>query len=282
MDRGLTWRGAAGALVCLAALAAGAYGSEVPEEPASEGLPQMRTDEQGHVLVEDRANNYRLSLPGRYWECKTGAQLGEEAQGAGCAGAGRVPAGLLVAVQHKDAHAWAYLRLAPERFLMRDGTDLESYVEARHNQFLEAAGAGCERTSSSFHEDEERSMIVADATFAASVRGQAANYRIVYFFVRPEGEDARLYEMACAAPQEEFERLAGEFGHMIDSFRFTGPVAARFFAPDAPEQKLPVVEKGPSGAPACGGGYMGMIVAMLAVFLVYWMLRRRGSAHPKL
>ena len=267
--------------VWLGVLAGGAAASEAPAAAAgapSEGSEhlQMRADEQGHLIIEDNVDLYSLSLPGRYWKCRTANQLVADAgqQGGGCAPAGGVPPGLLLVAQNRDAPAVMTLELMPKRFLMRSRDDLEKYVNGRHEMIRQRGGAGVEPGPASC--SESHGMILARAVFTASGRGQKQNYLLVLHFVRPQGEDARLYQLACIAPEEDFGWLSEDFEHIIASFRFTGTASAEFFAPDAPAEKLPSVEEASAGA-GCGRGYAGMILASAVVFAVYLLVRRRLS-----
>ena len=269
------------ACMAAAALARCAAASEAPvptqtgvADRAGEQL-QIRADEHGHLTIEDPVNLYRMSLPGPYWKCRTARQLMTEAgRQGGCAPAGAVPPGLLIIVQNRDAPAVMTLELLPQRFLLRGRGDLESYVNGRHELIMQRGGAGIELGTASY--SEERGMIQARAEFTSSGRGQKQKYLFVLCFVRPQGEDARLYQLACMAPGEDFAWVAEDFEHMVASFRFTGAASGEFFAPDAPAEKLPKVEEASAGA-ACGPGYLGMIAAMGMVFAVYLLVRRRLS-----
>jgi len=269
-----------GAALCAAALAALlaalAQGAQAPEPAASGRWPVVREEESGRLVVEDRQNRYRLALPGPYWKCSTPEMLAAEARGQGCAGRGRMPPGLLLVVQNKDAPAWVYLQLSPERFLMRTEGELEDYVRASHDRFMQASGVASELLSSSF--EKRGPLIVARASVSMSARGRTARYVMVHYFVRPRGEDARYYELVCFAPQEDFERLRGDFEQIIGSFRFTGQAEEQFFVPDAPQEKLPSAPApGASGGAVPGGRYAGIVVAMVLVLAGYWLLRRRTS-----
>ncbi len=262
--------------VWLSVMLASAYCSEAPDPEVAGKYPVIRADEGGRVIVEDGANGYRLSLPGAYWQCKTASRMASEVPARGCSGAGgAMPPGLLLVVQNKDAPAVASLELLPERFLMRGRADLENYMEQRHRLLKERGGAAVEFGPSSYSERD--GMIIPRATFTVSARDQGQKYLLVHFFVRPKGEDARIYQLACIALEGDFERLREDFEHIAASFRFTGQVAAEFFVPDAPAERLPTARQPSSRVPACGGGYVGMLFAMLIVFAVYWMIRRRSS-----
>jgi len=268
---------AALAWVVLWVLAPPLGASVVPGETAAPA--DVRKDERGCSVVTDAAHGFRLRMPAAYWECKTPAQLLAEsgAQAGGCAGAsgGGVPPSLMLLVRHKDAPAAVSLELQQDRFLLRGKEDLENYMNGRLRILMERGGKALELEKSSY--EERAGMIVHRAVFRAQAQDKRQKYLLVDFFVRPEGEDARLYEMACFSTEEAYADMEAEFEQFVGNFEFIGKPAATFFAPDAPLERLPSLDKLQQRGSACGGAYAGMMIAVLVVFAVYmyWTYRRK-------
>lgn len=233
--------------------------------------------EERRLLVEDPANRFRLSLPGPYWECKSRSQIaaGTRQQGPGCGSPTRLPPGLLLVAHNKDAPVQAILYLVPERFLLRSGDDLERYVSSRLQQMQPRRGAVVEFQEASYEKDGE--LIVHRAPLSLSAGGQEVRALLVHYFVRPRGEDVHVYRMEIMAAEEEFEREQEEMTHIAGSFAFTGELSEEFFAPDAPDEKLPDLAVRPGGAPACGQGYWPMVLAAIGVLLIYMYMRKRAA-----
>jgi len=272
-------------LMGTAVLAARAFGSQAPHagpgsvEPAG-GEPVVHIDEQGRVIVEDAVNQYRFSIPGAYWEYKTASQVASQAAGGGPGCAGRQPAvtsSLLLGVNNKDARGMASLERLPQRFLMRGKDDLRAFVDARLEALRQRAGGAVDAPLSEF--EERDGMIVHRAVFSASAESQGQQFILVNYFVRPKGEDAYMYQLACMAMAEDYGELEEDFEHMIAGFRFTGEVAEAFFDPNAPPEKLPSAELPAAPRSPCGGGASGMLFAAVFVFLIYSLLKRRAAAR---
>lgn len=276
---------AALALVLLVALSGVAFGSQFPERPrqAEEGeeaapLPiSVRVDEERHVVVEDPANGYRLSLPAPYWEFSTPAQvaakMGAQSRGPGCAGAGRLPPGLLLVAQNKDAPVQVVLYLLPERFLLRHRDDVDKFVKARQEQIRPPRGATVDFLDPSY--TQATGSGTHRCTFVMSAKGQKVRGLLVHYFVRPKDEKVRVYRLECMAAEEEFEREREDIEHIVGSLAYTGELSAEFFAPDAAEDSLPDAQAPAESAPACGEGYTGMLLAVVVVLMVYMFMRRR-------
>jgi len=264
------------------------FAAEVPpydpkEAAAEEGVaPQpirMWLDEERRLIVEDRANRCRLSLPAPYWECETAAQIaGRRASAGGCAGAPRVPLGLLFVAENKDAPAAAAGHVLPERFLLRRKEDLEGYVDALQQQFASQPGGKIEAMGSEepYMYFQPDGIAVHRSLHVKSVDSYRQVFLVVRYFVRPAGEDVLVYRLICTAPEEEFERQREDFEHMAASFEFIGDLSEEFFVDDAPAEKLPdlgATARRPGGA--CGQGYPGVLMAFFGVLVLYVMLRRR-------
>ena len=264
-------------IVCVAGLAillaAAAATVAAGSEAAGSDEPVMAVQADGSLLVDDPANGCSLSLPGPYWECRARSQIASEVPsgGGGCAPAAGVPSSVLLVMRNKDARAVASLERLPQRFLMRGKDDLETYTEARRRALTERAGGGVESEPPSFAQRD--GMIVYRIAFGSEAQDQ--RYVLANFFVRPQGEDARIYQLVCMAASDDSGLVEPDFERMAASFRFTGEPADSFFVPDAPEDKLPSAEARRAPAAPCGQGYAGMILAMAVVFVLYWLIRRR-------
>jgi len=241
------------------------------------------------LLFRNDENQVELRLPAPYWEIKTAEQIAAEAPAGGCVPARGAPPGMLALISNKDAQALIYVERWPQTFLMRSKDDLENYVARWKEMFQARGGAQVEVGESSY--EERDGMIAHRLEFTAPVpagggmggctprpsppeEGAKVHYLIADFFVRPAGEEARLYRISCFAREDEFERQRADFESLIDSFRFTGTVAEEFFDPTAPPEKLPSVKRD-GGASACGGP--GLIVAVVVVLIVYFWFRSRSK-----
>lgn len=263
-------------LITLALLAgASAAGAgEVPqpgEVPAA--APRVWVDEERRVVVEDEANQYRLSVPGPYWECKTPDQLAG-ADGGGCAARLRPRAdGFLLSISNKDAPAAMALQLLPDRFRVRSTDDLEGYVEASQAQLRKQAGGMLNFLEKSWEQRED--MIVHRTSFTRTDRNIAGRFVLVRYFVRAEDEDVRVFQLIAMATEEEFAWQEKDFEHVIDSFRFSGVPAAEFFEPDAPAEKLPSAQPAATSSRGPGQWIRGVLPGIILVVIVYWILMRR-------
>ena len=248
-----------------------------PRDQKEKGFPVVRTTDEREVVVEDTVNDFRLSLPGFYWECKTPGQISSErqGQGGGCSPGGQVPESLLLVVRNEDARAAASLELKGERFRMRGKQDLEEYLDRRHQMVMEQGGGAFELQDSSYTQKD--GMITHRAVFTASGDRGRQKYVLVDYFVRPEGEKARVYQLACIATPEGYERLKPDFEHLIGSFEFTGQAAEGFFTPEASPAELPKVEESQGPMEQCGGGYSGMFIAAAVVFVIYMLIKKRSQ-----
>jgi hypothetical protein len=247
--------------------------AEAGEAPAA--AVRVWVDEERRVVVEDEANQYRLSVPGPYWECKMPDQLGG-AGGGGCAARMRPRTdGFLLSISNKDAPAAMALQVLPDRFRVRSTDDLEGYVAASQAQLRKQAGGTLNFLEQSWERRED--MIVHRTSFTRTDRNITGRYVLVRYFVRPEDEDVRVFQLIAMATEDEFAWQEKDFEHVIDSFRFSGIPAAEFFEPDAPAEKLPSAQpaatssRGPGRAKEIGGVLPGIIL----VLGVYWFVMRR-------
>jgi len=243
------------------------------------GVPMVTVDEEGRLHLSDPMYYCSLTLPGSYWECKSPGQLAAETQTGGCAPAGGgMPQGMAFILRHKDAPAAVTLRVLPQRFLMRGKDDLESFVEAQESQLKERGGGAVEFKEQTYGETD--GVVWRRSLFTATGRGPTQTYLLVHFFVRPAGQDARMYQLAAMTLEETYEgrpSVREDIESVAASFRYTGELAPAFFAPDAPAEKLPTLDE-PANAPGvCGGGFSGLLLAGAVVFLIYTYMRRRSS-----
>jgi hypothetical protein len=256
-----------------------AAGSVAPPRTQKEkGFPVINLTEDRRVVVQDPVNEFQLVLPAPYWETKTPGQIASErggGAGGGCAPGQQVPESLLLVMRNEDARAAASLELKPERFRMRGREDLEDYVDERNEMVMQQGGGAFELDGSSY--EQRNGLIVHQASFTASGERGRQKYVVIDYFVRPRGQKARVYQLACISTPERFEGLRKDFEHIIESFEFTGEVAEGFFTPDASPAELPEVKDRGGPLQRCGGGSYGMFIAMAVVFIVYMVLRRRGE-----
>jgi len=238
------------------------------------------------ILIRDATNNLEFRLPAAYWEYTDRQHLGAQAQG-GCP-SGRVPPNLLFALSHKDALAQAWCEEGGRRFLMRNQGDLDDFVAAFQEAITAQMPGPVESLESSL--EERDGMIVHRLSFATEVGGggggcagptgptQKVRLLVVDYFVRPRGEDALYFRLACRATAEAFEGLAGEFDHVADTLRYTGEMEEQFFAPDAPPEKVAAALEAAAGSKRKGGPSWLLFGAILV--LVWIMLRRRKRPVP--
>ncbi len=271
-------RAAAASLLVLCISIAPVLGSEAPTggEGTVEGAePRIWVEEDRRVLIEDVQNRYRLTLPAPYWECRTRTQLAAEVRGQGCTRGGGVPTGFLLLAHNKDALAWVSLQIVPQRFLLRNKSDLANYLNASWERVSQQGWEPLEADEAPY--SEVGGLISPRARFARSVGGDRMVRLIVQYFTRPKDQDLRIYNMECVTTEQEFERHSKDLEQIIASFRYTGELSAAFYVPEAPNERLPDLSKLAQPQPACGGGQSGILVAVLVVLFVYTLMRRRRS-----
>ncbi len=265
-------------LILTLILLSGVSASSIPPSEIEGGeSPLIRKNAQGEVVVHDPIHKFRIRLPAPYWECKSPGQISRERGGGGglsCSSGSQVPSSLLLVVRNKDAQAVASLELQKDRFRMRGKPDLEEYVKKRQNKMMKQGGAFNVEES---EYTQEKGMIIHRATYSATQNKGRQKYLLVDYFVRPRGQQARVYRLACVATPDAFERLKKDYESIINSFEYTGKLADSFFTPDASAGELPSVEKEGGGSGSWGGQYSGMIIAMGIVFLLYMFFRRRSQ-----
>jgi hypothetical protein len=99
---------------------------------------------------------------------------------------------------------------------------------------------------------------------------------LVDYFVRPEGEDLKRYELRGYAPVDVYEQFKPEIEYLLGSVEYTGELSAEFFAPDAPAAKLPG-EEAVEENPGADGGKVGFMVAAFVIAIIWMFMRRRKS-----
>lgn len=259
-------------IFCLSVRIQGAVAPPAGEQ--EERFPIIRR-EDGKVRVEDPFNQFKLSLPATYWECKTPEELkgqGGSATG-GCSPGGGMPEGLLLVVRNQDTRAAASLELKKERFRVQGKEDLEEYLEERQSKFMERGSFEVEESGY----EEGDGIIVHRTTLSTTGEEADQKYILVDFFVRPEDQKARAYQLVCISTPDNFDRVEDDFEYIINSFEYTAPVADNFFTPGASPEELPEVEEQTNPLGGCGGQYSGMFLAMVAVFFVYMFFRTRSK-----
>ncbi|MFO8006206.1 MAG: hypothetical protein R6V05_00565 [Candidatus Brocadiia bacterium] len=262
------------ALVALCALAASAGGAQ----PRNDALP----------TVTDETNRIRFRLPGEWWQHYNRQELADRLQG-GC-GAGQLPEELLHAAGHKDAPAQILLFRGPAQFLMRDRDDLETFVNASMQALTEQMGGAEGVHENDYVQDAPGGMIVHRYSFSAPLRGgggcagmaqgQELTLRYLYvdYFVRPEGQDARNFQMRCFAPEEVWPDIKTEIEFVVSSLRYTGEVAGEFFVPDAPQEKVLSAEEVSESVEGRSPFPTWLLVAGL-IFVVWLLMRRKSKGE---
>ena len=246
----------------------------------------VRRQDDGHLLVSDSRHQVELRLPGPYWECRSPQQLAGQAPQGGCAPTARgADPSLVLSVIHKDAPAAVGLQAHPQRFLARNKGDLESYVDALQQQLRQQAGTVRNLRSQWMEQTPERGAII-NLTEFTQVRedGMNAHFFLARCFVRPEGEEVRMFQLLAVAPESELPWLRADLEEIISSFRFTGEPAAQFMAPDAPPEKLPSAKQPQAAQPGpCGQGMLGVLPAIFIVIgLYYFFVLRRRKSQPQM
>ena len=127
---------------------------------------------------------------------------------------------------------------------------------------------------------ERDGMKIHRCEFERSQGEMTAKFAMARYFVHPEGEDVRVYQLVAMGMAEDFVRAREDMEGIVDSFRFTGTVDGSFFVPDAAPEKLPSAQ--PMAAPgACGQlGVGGILPAVILVIIAYYLIvvRRRKAA----
>ena len=280
---------------CPAARAAGPGDSTAAPDEATGGAggPLMQPGseaQQGQpapVTVRDEANRFEMKLPAPYWASADRAKLA--AQSAGGCGGPRVPPNLMLVLEHKDALARVWCERSERPFLMRNRADLEGFVDAFAETVRKQVGSRLTDSEASY--EERDGMIIHTLSFVMAGRtgggcagqpaaGDAPKMRVLvaHYFLRPKDEDAIYWKLSCMAPAEVYGELKGESAYILGSFRHTGDLAAEFFVPDAPQDKLLTAKEGARAAGASGPSYVWIFLIGLAV--VVWLLTRKRKAQP--
>ena len=288
--------------LCLPAAPTRAQDKTVPEDTPT-GMTIENVDVPPDTIVEEQAGSMAVRrgtesglsvmLPAQYWEFRDRQDLVqsmEERQG--CGGSPAVMEELVWGVRHKDAAAQMQCLESSYRFLLRDRTGLEDFVNQRLQFVMSQLGPDARVIEQGFvNEDDPTNPVVHRVAFQVPPQAprsggcgqqpqqapQGPGYVVVLldYFVRPEGEDLRRYEVRCYAPRDVYEALDKEIQLMLGSLQYTGELSGQFFAPDALADKLPgedAVEETPGG-----GGKTGFLVAAFVIALIWMFMRRRKS-----
>jgi len=254
---------------------------------AAEHPAQAAADESplGPVPMEDPTSRLACQLPAPYWLAITRMDMMQQG-GGGCA-AQRAPENLLFVCQHKDAPVQIAFIRGNEPFLMRNRDDLEAFVNGLV-QAIQKQGRGAIADLQTEYR-EQNAMIVHRMEFTAPAggagcagaganqQGERVTVMFVEYFVRPEGLDALHFRTMCAAPASVFDRFRPEVEGILSSVRYQDEVAADFFVPDAPEERVPTSKDAARAASTRQGSSMWMLVAVVAVS--WFLLRRRKKAQ---
>jgi hypothetical protein len=234
-----------------------------------------------------------VTLPAPYWEFRNRQELAramEENQG--CGGSPDMMEELVWGMRHKDAPVQMQCLESSYRFLLRDEAGLEDFINERLEFVMAQLGESVDLLDRGFvGEGDPGNPVVHSVSFdvpaqAGSAGGcgqqppeqdQGPGYVVVLvdFFVRPKGQDLIRYELRCYAPKDAYEDLKEEIEFILGSVEYQGELADGFFAPDAPDDKLPgeeEVEESPGG-----GGKMGFMVAAFVIAVIWMIMRRRKS-----
>lgn len=262
-----------------------------PEGPAPASAPSIQPVVAAQapvgILIKDPLNRLEFRLPGEYWEHRDRDSVAAQARG-GC-GPSRVSPNLLFILQHKDAPASVWCERGPRSFLMRGKDDLETFVNATIGAVRSQVGESVEEVESSY--EERDGMILHRLGFTAPLPAGGGcaprqapaedqpnmRYLSVHYFVRPEGADAMAFKMHCLATEEVFGQLESEFEFIISSLRYTGELAAEFFVPDAPEDKVLTPKEAARAAGAKKGG-VNWLLPVGMIVIIWIMIRRRKKA----
>jgi hypothetical protein len=264
-----------------------AVASSVPAKPAGEAQAAAHAG----IVVNDSVSRIEFALPAKHWLYLSRTDLAARTPG-GCAGGG-APASMLAAIRDKDAPIEIWVQKAADGFLMRDRQDLETFVGAFVGTVKGQVGATFEPLELGGNEYVERDGMVVHR-FAFSARPSAGRpgcggapaaaapeqfqYVFVDYFVRPKDSDAMDIRAICLGPAAVLAALRPEVDGILSSLRYTGPLAAQFFAPDAATDKVP----GPKAAARSAGGRSGipslLVVAALIIGVWFLMSRRKRAA----
>jgi hypothetical protein len=239
---------------------------------------RVKQHEDGTRTIEDSENKYRLVIPAPYWEFRTAEQLrADSGSGVGCDMAAKVPDSLLVVARNKDAPAGFSLELKPDRFLLRSRKDIESYIEQKDNMLAKRFRGSAELEETSLV--TQGNTVVYQVQYHLSQEGREQLYMVADFFIRPEGKDVRVYELACIIPPRWYSVLKDDYEMVVDSFEYTGTVGEPFYASDAPAEKLPEAQLTGSEDEerGVGKGIVWMVVAVFGAIMVYLFMRKRGA-----
>jgi hypothetical protein len=255
----------------------------VPDQPAASEPAAPRP-----VVVKDPLYPIEFRLPAPYWYYMDQAALAEQMKGGGgCAPPQQLPQNVLFVFGHRDAPAVGRLELGPRKaFLMRDKADLESYIDARMSLVTSQTGGILPDVKSEYGERD--GMIFHRMDFEAPLKTRGGGcmsapppadqpemrYVIVHYFVRPRDADVLSFMVFCYAQADVYEALEPELESILASVRYTGDVAAEFFEPNAPPEKLLTPEDAQAGQQK-KSLLNTMMMPMLLVVVIWMMFRKK-------
>jgi hypothetical protein len=273
-------------LLCVgvAAAAGGASGGD----GAAEEKKQTEAAEEEAGVFRSEDEPVQVTVPSGEWEKLTSEDLQRGSPG-GCLPAAGPRPGLLVVIRKPEKRVLGTVSRLPRDFLMRNEDDLRSFLDRMEEEIVKRGGEGTEVLSAELtrrdgvfvHRMEFRAQQQRGPGGCAAMspsKGQAPemHYVVRDYFVRPQGEKARIYRVGTTAPAESFDEYAEDLETFGESFQFTGDRAESFFEPGASEDQLPTVPE-PGGG--CGAFESpGLLVFAAVIVVFWWWFRRRMRA----
>ncbi len=277
------------AAVWVLLVSAGALAAETPPPPAEAAPPAPKAaaaaPKEAGMPVTSPENRLALRLPAPYWEALTPQEVAKQMQG-GCS-QGQVPASLIFFLHDKDALVDIVVTRSDRSFLMRNKDDLEAYENGVMKAIQDQVGTGASDVKSGYSERDGMTIHRYGLTITPTAHGggcaamtqpsgppQKLHFLFVDYFVRPQGEDAVYYRASVRAPVETFKELQPEIDYILDSVRFTGKMAAKFFDPNAPAEKVPTAKEA-AGSVTAHKSVSGWMLAVGLMIAIWLMLRWR-------
>ncbi len=251
-------------------------------EPEDIGLV-AETTRDGKVLIEDHKHLYKLTLPAPYWDYKAPRQTEDDqpAGGGGCAQRRAMPTDLLIVINNKDAPTTGItFEKLGRSFLLRGEEDLDKFMEKQETSLRAQLQDKGEITHMDIQQKNGMRTCTTSYSFRDVENDRNLYVTLVNFLIRPEGEEITVYQLQAFAPENWHGLIEDDFETIIDNFEYTGELAAKFFSPDAPEEKLPFPqnEESDTAGPVWGGGYSGIFLAIIVAFFAYMIYKKKKNA----
>ena len=262
-----------------------ATASEKSSPDEATGEKQSEQESQGERTYTDEKEQARVTIPAGEWKMVTPENMDE--QGGGCMPARGAPEGFIVTTHLPESRVVASVTRRPKEYLARNEEDLRTFAAQMKDVVSKKGGEGTKIISSELAKKDDTWVHTLEFSAPSGPLGgcgalggadapKRMHYRLWDYFIRPEGKDARLYRIGTATPEGEYENYRETFQSFAESFEFTGNRADEFFAPDAPEEKLPTVDV-PEGA--CGEWGSTSIFLFIAVLAVLWWWSRKMAGN---